>query len=83
MLRQFRILLVDDDRTHREIYQATLQGELDQIDVSFAEDGEEAWRLCQQLPHPDLIVSDMQMPKLSGVELLHKLKKSPMQKQVD
>jgi CheY-like chemotaxis protein len=62
-----KILLVEDDINLGEIYQARLQAEGFQI-VS-AKDGEEALAMAVK-EHPDLIVSDIMMPKISGFDML-------------
>jgi CheY-like chemotaxis protein len=44
--------------------------------VESATNGVEALQILERV-HPDLIVTDMQMPKMSGSELITALKKSP------
>ena len=62
-----KILLVEDDNNLREIYEARLQAEGYQI-VS-ANDGESALVVAKS-EKPDLIISDVMMPKISGFEML-------------
>ncbi|MHB1865067.1 MAG: response regulator transcription factor [Candidatus Saccharimonadales bacterium] len=62
-----KILLVEDDNNLREIYEARLQAEGHTI-VS-AHDGEEAL-VVAKAEKPDLIISDVMMPKISGFEML-------------
>lgn len=62
-----KILLVEDDNNLREIYQARLQAEGYQIVT--ASDGEEALVVAKS-EKPDLIISDIMMPKISGFEML-------------
>ncbi len=62
-----KILLAEDDNNLREIYEARLQAE--GYTVVSSGDGEEALVLAKnQLP--DLIISDVMMPKISGFEML-------------
>ena len=62
-----KILLAEDDNNLREIYEARLQAE--GYVVISSGDGEEALVLAKdQLP--DLIISDVMMPKISGFEML-------------
>ena len=62
-----KILLAEDDNNLREIYEARLQAE--GYTVISSGDGEEALVLAKdQLP--DLIISDVMMPKISGFEML-------------
>lgn len=62
-----KILLVEDDNNLREIYEARLQAE--GYAIVSAKDGEEALVLAKN-EHPDLIISDVMMPKVSGFEML-------------
>jgi CheY-like chemotaxis protein len=62
-----KVLLVEDDNNLREIYEARLQAEGYQI--ATARDGEEALVVAKQ-EHPDLVISDVMMPKISGFEML-------------
>lgn len=62
-----KILLVEDDNNLREIYEARLQAEGYQI-IS-ATNGEEALAVAKK-ERPDLIISDVMMPRISGFEML-------------
>lgn len=65
------ILLVDDDSTLLEIYTEGL-GELG-CEVASAPNGEVALSLAQSLK-PDLILTDVMMPGMSGLELCGRLR---------
>lgn len=67
-------MLVEDDNNLREIYEARLLAEGYQI-VS-AKDGEEALALAVK-EKPDLIISDVMMPKISGFDMLDILRSTP------
>lgn len=69
-----KIMLVEDDNNLREIYGARLQAEGHTI-VS-ANDGEEALALAVK-EKPDLIISDVMMPKISGFDMLDILRSTP------
>src|SRR5271170_351247 len=45
--------------------------------VESATNGAEALEILERV-HPDLIVTDMQMPRMSGSELITELKKDPL-----
>lgn len=62
-----KILLVEDDNNLREIYEARLQAE--GYDITSAQDGEQALVVAKE-QKPDLIISDVMMPKISGFEML-------------
>ena len=69
-----RILIVDDNETNRDILRTRLgpQG----YDMLEAADGEEAVAMAR-LHHPDLILLDVMMPKLNGIEACRQLKADP------
>lgn len=69
---QKRILLVDDDRFLRKAAQATLRRH--GFEVITASDGDEALRRLAEPAQPDLILLDLIMPKVSGFEVLRRLK---------
>lgn len=62
-----KVLLVEDDNNLREIYEARLAAE--GYDISTAKDGEDALAVAKQVK-PDLIISDVMMPRISGFEML-------------
>jgi CheY-like chemotaxis protein len=69
-----KILLVEDDNNLREIYGARLQAE--GYDIVSASDGENALALAVK-EKPDLIISDIMMPKVSGFDMLDILRNAP------
>ena len=62
-----KIMLVEDDNNLREIYEARLLAE--GYEIVAAKDGEEALALAVK-EKPDLIISDVMMPKISGFDML-------------
>ncbi len=62
-----KVMLVEDDNNLREIYEARLQAE--GYTIVAAQDGEEALVVAKK-EKPDLIISDVMMPKISGFEML-------------
>ncbi|GAC1498318.1 MAG: hypothetical protein NVS1B10_00040 [Candidatus Saccharimonadales bacterium] len=62
-----KLMLVEDDNNLREIYEARLQAE--GYTIVTASDGEEAL-VVAKAERPDLVISDVMMPKISGFEML-------------
>jgi class 3 adenylate cyclase len=69
-----RILIVDDNATNVKILQARLASE--GYEVVSAADGEEGLAAARQLA-PDLILLDVMMPKLGGIEVCRRLRADP------
>lgn len=67
-----RVLLVEDDRPLREAVAAVLGEESYQVDC--ATDGIEGVLLAEQDIY-DLLILDIMLPKLTGTEILKKLRK--------
>ncbi|MDR0956158.1 MAG: response regulator [Candidatus Nomurabacteria bacterium] len=74
-----KILLVEDDKALREIYGTRLLAE--GYDIVSAGDGEEALPVAIK-EQPDLIISDVMMPKISGFEMLDLLKSNDATKNI-
>lgn len=68
------ILVVDDNRTNRQLAKDAL--EFHGHHVLEADSGPEALRVAQR-EHPDLIVLDIQLPRMSGLDVLQQLRQSP------
>ena len=66
-----RLLLVDDEPGLRTAVKAYLEDE--GMEVTTANDGEEGWQAAQALL-PDLVISDVMMPRCDGYGLLAKLR---------
>ena len=69
-----KIMLVEDDNNLREIYGARLLAEGHEIVT--AKDGEEALAIAVK-EKPELIISDVMMPKISGFDMLDILRNAP------
>ena len=73
-----KILLADDDLEDKAIIQDAMEM-LNVMDVLyFADNGEHAWKLLEQMQEDDnvpcLIVLDLNMPKMNGAQVLSKIK---------
>lgn len=67
------VVVADDDRDVRTMLRTLL--ELDGHDVMEARDGHEAWKLCVD-SQPFVLVADVQMPGIGGLELCRKIRES-------
>ncbi|HUG41348.1 MAG TPA: response regulator [Longimicrobiales bacterium] len=68
------IVVAEDEPREWEIYGKILW--YNGFDVLHASDGEEALALVRQHP-PDLVILDLMMPKLNGIEVCQRLKQDP------
>lgn len=78
------ILLIEDDPADQELTRRALVGDVVQSELHIVSDGEEALEYLthtgrfadnkQEAPLPDLILLDLNMPKMSGREVLAKIK---------
>ncbi|WP_341737070.1 hybrid sensor histidine kinase/response regulator [Microcoleus sp. CAWBG640] len=68
------ILVVDDSITVREMERKLLQNKGYNVDV--AVDGMEGWHAVST-NHYDLVVSDVDMPRMNGIEFTSKIKNNP------
>jgi two-component system, chemotaxis family, chemotaxis protein CheY len=71
-----RILIVDDSRVMRNIVARTLrQAGFDGHDIEEASDGQEGFQKVMASA-PDLILSDWNMPEMSGIDFLRALRRA-------
>ena len=80
------ILLVDDDPGDQELTRRALQDDVLRADLRIVSDGEEAldylfqrgvYEGFEAAPRPNLILLDLNMPKVSGQEVLAEIKQEP------
>ncbi|MFC1467444.1 response regulator [Verrucomicrobiota bacterium] len=74
-----KILIADDDQFITTLYETKLQKE--GMDVVLAADGEEAIKELQTTV-PDVILLDIQMPKINGVQVLSYIRAHPKLKDI-
>jgi DNA-binding NarL/FixJ family response regulator len=71
---QIRIVVAEDDQSFRNAIQKTLTLMPDCQLVAICKDGMEALEACLADP-PDVLVTDIQMPRMDGIELIRKVLK--------
>jgi two-component system alkaline phosphatase synthesis response regulator PhoP len=69
-----KILIADDNEQNCELLEAYLAGE--DYDIAMAFDGQETIDKVSEF-HPDIILLDIMMPRMSGYEVCEQLKKDP------
>jgi two-component system sensor histidine kinase and response regulator WspE len=72
--RMKRILVVDDSLTVREMERKLLTGRGFEVDI--AVDGMDGWNAARAGDY-DLVITDVDMPRMDGIELVNLIKKDP------
>ena len=70
-----RVLLVEDDRALNELLTEFL--ELQGLEVTAVESGDDALRELEGDAPPDIVLLDLRVPGISGGEVLRRMGKSP------
>jgi CheY-like chemotaxis protein len=88
-LKPIEILLVDDDPDEAGLTMETLrQNRVCRNRVLWVEDGEEALAVLRKegpyadAPRPDLVLLDLNMPRMGGMEVLAEIKRHPEWKRI-
>ncbi|MCB1024519.1 MAG: response regulator [Acidobacteria bacterium] len=76
-MNKLRIIIADDERPARNFLRDILMGFRDVEIVGEAENGAEALEMIKD-QKPDLALLDLQMPEISGIEVVKLLRKSEM-----
>lgn len=70
-----KVLIIDDSRAVQLIIRRALEkGNIQNLETKLADSGIQALKILESW-HPDLVLSDLHMPKMSGVELLTEINK--------
>jgi CheY-like chemotaxis protein len=67
------VLICDDEPSLRELIRVSLVGP---YSIAEANDGEESLKVARVL-HPDVVILDMMMPRVSGLEVLDAIRNDP------
>jgi DNA-binding response OmpR family regulator len=70
-----KILIIEDDKDLAKIYAESFQ--IDGFETKSAYDGKEGLKVALEF-HPDLILLDIMLPLMSGLEVLKALKSDPL-----
>jgi len=86
---KMKVLVVEDNPDDIAIIKRAMRKSEMKCDLSFARDGEEAidflWRRkseYEDAPRPDLILLDLNLPKIDGLEVLEKIKEDDKLKRI-
>ena len=81
MTRVPRLLLVDDSEADLYLLEAALEQHGEALDIALAHDGEEAMSVLRGAAQggrlPDLLVLDLNMPRMGGFEVLSAVRADP------
>lgn len=86
-----RILLVEDDPSHRLLIRKNLENHGVANGINEAEDGQEALDYIygvgayadrKKYPMPDIVILDIKMPRVDGFGVLERLKSDPKTKRI-
>jgi len=80
--RQYKVLIIDDDKTLLRLYELEMGGWDLPLELIKASDGFDA--LLKIGEHrPDLLISDLSMPGMDGFRMVNSLRSNPKQKQLN
>jgi CheY-like chemotaxis protein len=74
--QEVNILLVEDDEIDVKALLRAFKKLKIANPVTVAKDGMEGWEALQELPRPYLVILDINMPRMNGIELLEKIRAS-------
>ena len=63
------MLVIDDDPAWRALYRMTFESHFDIVEATDGQQGLEALDACD----PDVIVLDLRMPRMDGLDFIHRL----------
>lgn len=77
--KDYKIIVVEDDEDMRDLIRKVLSKK--DYKVEEAPDGESALKLLEKNQDADLVIADIHMPGISGIDLLREIKKKyPLKK---
>ncbi len=76
-MKQLKILYVDDDIINRKLLKNILKKNPMVYEMLEAKDGKETLEVLNKNPDVDLVLLDILMPEMDGIETLKHMKKDP------
>lgn len=71
-MSKIKILYADDEKVNREIFSLMLQDK-ENVELALISSGEEAWEFYQK-EKPDLVILDLYMPGMNGIQVMMKIR---------
>lgn len=78
---KIKVMVVDDDVVSRMMLMHVIST-FGEFDIAEAEDGEQAWEQLESGTRPAIVFSDLRMPRLSGLDLLRRIRATPRHAQL-
>lgn len=78
---KIRVMLVNDDANMRQLWQDFLAAQPDMVCAGLAANGVEAVQIAQEV-QPDIIVMDIMMPQMNGLDATRHIMKTMPQAQI-
>jgi CheY-like chemotaxis protein len=80
--RSWNILLVEDNAADVRLTREVLRHSARNLALHVARDGEQALAMLKQPPEPDLVLLDLNLPRLHGRDVLARMKADPRLKHI-
>ena len=75
IFKEKKVLFIEDNENLSDLYSTFLNIKL-KLSVYTANDGQKAYSMAEELK-PDLIITDLMLPSISGLDLVELFKKNP------
>ena len=72
----YRILMIDDESSYHDLYKEIITEEFD-VTIEFATDGLEGLQILEEKNDYDILILDLDMPRLDGHATIEEIKRNP------